>query len=213
VADRPGGLDWTVLDGPGDGHHPYLELLGLLAERPAAAAGVVLEPAGAERAGDWTYAYGPPDDGTSWPDPVPGVRITVPYRADGLPPGQLQLDFAYDEWLPEPPAHTRVPTTTGDGDGIVLLGAGPELSLAWKLRWLRQDAEREGAGQGKDLYDAILLAELVAARPGPELGRLLRRLVGTAEPEWLADVPVEAGDLPPGDWRGRLVRALRASLP
>jgi hypothetical protein len=40
-------------------------------------------------------------------------------------------------------------------DGAVVLGATPELSLAWKLMWLLTDVH----GQGKDLYDAVLLAE------------------------------------------------------
>lgn len=37
--------------------------------------------------------------------------------------------------------------------------ASRELSLAWKLLWLHTDATTEGLAQGKDLYDAVLLAE------------------------------------------------------
>jgi hypothetical protein len=39
--------------------------------------------------------------------------------------------------------------------GARLLAATPELSLAWKLKWLVGDLHP----QGKDLYDAVLLAE------------------------------------------------------
>jgi hypothetical protein len=41
------------------------------------------------------------------------------------------------------------------GDSVTVLAAGPALSLAWKILWLDTDFYP----QGKDLYDAALLAE------------------------------------------------------
>lgn len=46
--------------------------------------------------------------------------------------------------------------------GTVVQGATPELSLAWKLMWLVNDMH----AQGKDLYDAVLLAERHPLRYG-----------------------------------------------
>lgn len=44
---------------------------------------------------------------------------------------------------------------TVDAGPVTVRAASPALSLAWKLFWLETDAYP----QGKDLYDAILLAE------------------------------------------------------
>ncbi|NUP37508.1 MAG: nucleotidyl transferase AbiEii/AbiGii toxin family protein [Streptomyces sp.] len=101
----------------------------------------------------WTY------------DRVPGRRLVIPWRAteDGVPPGTVQLDFVFNEPLPAPAAPTSIPRYA-DPDGppqespeppIRLDAATPELSLAWKILWLITDMHPEG----KDLYDAVLLAE------------------------------------------------------
>jgi hypothetical protein len=168
VADRIGGLDWTVVDGPGgdpvDAGHPYQELLELLAERPVAVPGVVLEAAKAERTDEWTYAYQPTGD--FWSEGVPGVRVRLPYQADGLPGGSVQLDFSYDEWLPEPSVHTRIPRTGGGhGPEIVVRAVGPEVSLAWKRDWLERDRREGGEALAKDVCDVELLERLLASMP------------------------------------------------
>ncbi|MFI2199884.1 nucleotidyl transferase AbiEii/AbiGii toxin family protein [Streptomyces sp. NPDC020192] len=85
----------------------------------------------------WTY------------DRVPGRRMILPWSAPGLPGGHVQLDFVFNEKLPERPEPVELP------GGAVLSGATPGLSLAWKLMWLINDMH----AQGKDLYDAVLLAE------------------------------------------------------
>ncbi|MGI8336554.1 nucleotidyl transferase AbiEii/AbiGii toxin family protein [Actinomadura scrupuli] len=100
----------------------------------------------------WTY------------DRVPGRRLLLPWTADGLPSGTVQLDFVFNEHLPAPPEVTSVPRA-GGGAPIPVLAASAELSLAWKIMWLVSDMHP----QGKDLYDAVLLAE---STPLP--GRLLR---------------------------------------
>ncbi|MFD7625233.1 nucleotidyl transferase AbiEii/AbiGii toxin family protein [Streptomyces sp. NPDC059851] len=85
----------------------------------------------------WTY------------DRVPGRRMVLPWSAPGLPGGQVQLDFVFNERLPVGPEPTELAC------GAVVLAASPALSLAWKLLWIISD----GHPQGKDLYDAVLLAE------------------------------------------------------
>ncbi|MEV6006023.1 nucleotidyl transferase AbiEii/AbiGii toxin family protein [Streptomyces sp. NPDC051976] len=85
----------------------------------------------------WTY------------DRVPGRRMVLPWRSPGLPGGHVQLDFVFNERLPDAPHSAQLP------GGTVVQAATPELSLAWKLMWLVNDAY----AQGKDLYDAVLLAE------------------------------------------------------
>ncbi|AKJ13359.1 ankyrin [Streptomyces incarnatus] len=80
---------------------------------------------------------------------VPGRRMVLPWSAPGLPGGHVQLDFVFNERLPEAPEPVELP------GGAVLLAATPGLSLAWKLMWLLTDTY----AQGKDLYDAVLLAE------------------------------------------------------
>ncbi|MGC0210750.1 MULTISPECIES: nucleotidyl transferase AbiEii/AbiGii toxin family protein [Streptomyces] len=85
----------------------------------------------------WTY------------DRVPGRRMVLPWGAAGLPGGHVQLDFVFNERLPEEPEPVEL------AGGAVVQAATPQLSLAWKLMWLINDAH----AQGKDLYDAVLLAE------------------------------------------------------
>ncbi|MFE7636433.1 nucleotidyl transferase AbiEii/AbiGii toxin family protein [Kitasatospora sp. NPDC057518] len=85
----------------------------------------------------WTY------------DRVPGRRLVLPWTAPGVPGGSVQLDFVFTEHLPVPPQPYLLPGVTGP-----LLGATPELSLAWKILWLVSDIHP----QGKDLYDAVLLS-------------------------------------------------------
>jgi hypothetical protein len=80
---------------------------------------------------------------------VPGRRMMLPWEAPGTPGGWVQLDFVFGETLPDPPEPVTLPS------GGVLYAATPALSLAWKVMWLINDQHM----QGKDLYDAALLAE------------------------------------------------------
>jgi hypothetical protein len=98
--------------------------------------GPVIDAAGAESEYIWTY------------ERVPGRRMVLPWQAPGLPAGQVQLDFVFNEQLPVDPRPETV-------CGVPLLTATLELSLAWKVVWLIDDLYP----QGKDLYDAVLLAE------------------------------------------------------
>ena len=108
------------------------------AERLAEESGTDLSifAAGAVSEHIWTY------------ERVPGHRLVLPWTTPGLPGGQVQLDFVFQERLPTPPLPTEIA-------GVHLSAADRELSLAWKLMWLACDTYP----QAKDLYDAVLLAE------------------------------------------------------
>ncbi|WP_050514481.1 nucleotidyl transferase AbiEii/AbiGii toxin family protein [Streptomyces rimosus] len=110
----------------------------------------------------WTY------------DRVPGRRLVIPWTAhdDGIPPGTVQLDFVFNEHLPEPPAPAEVPGPDGMEPARVQ-AATPALSLAWKILWLVSDRFPEG----KDLYDAVLLAESTEL-PFPLLRAVFRGVEG-----------------------------------
>jgi hypothetical protein len=95
-----------------------------------------------------------------------GKRIVFPWKVDNLPL-EIQMDVVFGEELFIDPILTKIPTS--DGDNILVRSASPELSLAWKLLWLETDSYP----QGKDLYDATLLAEKVSL-PFDLLDRVLR---------------------------------------
>lgn len=93
----------------------------------------------------WTY------------DRVPGRRLVLPWtstRAE-IPGGTVQLDFVFDDIPPQAPRWTEIPRLGTTGPATTLLAATPDLALVWKLLWIVTDAYP----QGKDLYDATLLAE------------------------------------------------------
>ncbi|MFE6710668.1 nucleotidyl transferase AbiEii/AbiGii toxin family protein [Streptomyces sp. NPDC057695] len=115
-----------------------LDGIAAAAERLAAERGsdLAISAAGAVSEYIWTY------------ERVPGHRLVLPWTAPGLPGGQVQLDFVFNERLPTPPR-------TAEVAGVRLAAADRESSLAWKLMWLSCDMYP----QAKDLYDAVLLAE------------------------------------------------------
>ncbi|MFE5599619.1 nucleotidyl transferase AbiEii/AbiGii toxin family protein [Streptomyces coelicoflavus] len=144
-AREPGDLDFVVVPRSWRIDAGRTErMLTAIAEAAGARAGtggdgvdVGISARGAVVEDIWTY------------DRVPGLRMVLPWGSPGLPGGHVQLDFVFGERLPEPPEPVELP------GGAVLYAATPGLSLAWKLMWLINDMH----GQGKDLYDAVLLAE------------------------------------------------------
>ncbi|MFJ6701077.1 nucleotidyl transferase AbiEii/AbiGii toxin family protein [Streptomyces sp. NPDC091272] len=142
-AREPGDLDFVVVPSSWGMAEPRTS--GLLsgvaeaAELMAAsrADGLRIDARGTVYEDIWTY------------ERVPGRRMMLPWSAPGTPGGWLQLDFVFGESLPEPPVSVVLPS------GGLLQAASPALSLAWKVMWLVVD----GYAQGKDLYDAALLAE------------------------------------------------------
>lgn len=113
---------------------------------------------------------------------VPGCRVVLPWHADGVPPGQVQVDVVFGEHLPDAPEQVRF-VRTAPGPDIVAPCASRALSLAWKLVWLATDIWP----QGKDLYDAVLLAESTAL-PDDVLVPVLRSVEGLDADAWI-DVP------------------------
>jgi hypothetical protein len=143
AAREPGDLDfvvvphtWRMEDGCTD---RMLTSIAEAAQELADARGrqVGVSARGAVVEDIWTY------------DRVPGRRMVLPWGAPGLPGGHVQLDFVFNERLPQEPEPVELP------GGAIVQAATPGLSLAWKLMWLINDAH----AQGKDLYDAVLLAE------------------------------------------------------
>lgn len=82
-----------------------------------------------------------------------GRRIVFPWIAENLPSGALQMDVVFGEPLLADPIETAISLSGCSSASI--WSASPALSLAWKLLWLETDC----CPQGKDLYDATLLAE------------------------------------------------------
>ncbi|MYS11533.1 nucleotidyl transferase AbiEii/AbiGii toxin family protein, partial [Streptomyces sp. SID6041] len=95
-----------------------LDGIAAAAERLAAERGadLTISAAGAVSEYIWTY------------ERVPGHRLVLPWTAPGLPGGQVQLDFVFNERLPTPPR-------TAEVAGVRLAAADRESSLAWKLMW------------------------------------------------------------------------------
>ncbi|WP_405873105.1 MULTISPECIES: nucleotidyl transferase AbiEii/AbiGii toxin family protein [unclassified Streptomyces] len=144
AAREPGDLDfvvvphtWRIEDGRTD---RMLAGIAAAAQALADARGrdeVGISARGAVVEDIWTY------------ERVPGRRMVLPWGSPGLPGGHVQLDFVFNEELPEEPEPVEL------RGGAVVQAATPRLSLAWKMMWLLNDAY----AQGKDLYDAVLLAE------------------------------------------------------
>ncbi|MFI9505663.1 nucleotidyl transferase AbiEii/AbiGii toxin family protein [Nocardia sp. NPDC052566] len=90
---------------------------------------------------------------------TPGRRLLLSWECPARSTrGHVQLDFATDEELAEQPQCTEIPRFGTTGQASTLLTATRSLSLAWKLLWLASDTIAD-LPQGKDLYDAVLLAE------------------------------------------------------
>ena len=148
AAREPGDLDFVVI--PEEWELPDPRTEELFAEIASAAERL------AEQTSDirFTAAQAKSDDIWTY-DRVPGRRLMLPWRAEGTPGGWVQLDFVFGEVLPEPPERAAVTAGSGRQPSASLWAASKRLSLAWKLVWLITDMHP----QGKDLYDAVLLAE------------------------------------------------------
>lgn len=150
AAREPGDLDWVApaewrFEGP-----EAADLRRDLTKRFAGPARVVRE--GIEFVGAvlhtklWTY------------ERAPGYRLVIPWTALGVPDGEVQMDFVFEEPMPDAPVRVALATEPPGSRPVTVSCATPALSLAWKLIWLLSDSYP----QGKDLYDAALLAESTA---------------------------------------------------
>ncbi|MEV0128924.1 nucleotidyl transferase AbiEii/AbiGii toxin family protein [Dactylosporangium sp. NPDC050688] len=207
----PEGLRWMHAEefGPTDPQEqPHVQVLELLERHPRTPGGALLDVANARPDRDWDYAAirRVDDDGGDDAAEAPaGARVLVPWRAGDLT-GTVQLDFAFDEPLPEPPVLTAIPRGAG-GAPTVAWTASRALSLLWKLHWIAEDRAREGDARGKDVYDAVLLAELDVTLP-PRLRRLLPAL----DPAAVRAMTVDWSGHPvhdPDSWLDRLASAVQ----
>jgi hypothetical protein len=179
----PEGLRWDLEPDHSEFAYRYCyDLVEQVRRRPGAPSGVVLDPDGTRTDDTWTYSYGGGEPG--------GIRVIVPWSAPGLPGGQVQIDFAVDERLPEPPAWTVIPLAHDSTRQLLVRAATRELSLAWKLLWLHTDSAADDGARPKDLYDAVILAEDNRTQLSPGLLRRVMRQGATA-----AGAPVGKADI------------------
>lgn len=143
-----------------------------------------------------------------------GRRMVMTWKAEGFPQGETQMDVAFgEETYLEP-----TPVMLTDSPGT-LRAVSRELSLAWKLSWLISDQYP----QGKDLFDATLLAESTTL-PHALLEKVLSRCEGIPSPlkadfvmdlnvDWenfLIEYPaIEGTEI---EWKTRLTRALQPTF-
>lgn len=208
AARTAGDIDWVVM--PSSVTIDSDQGIGVI-EATKAALGTVDDPRvklyveAAEADNIWTY------------DRVPGRRLTVPWSNHHGENGVVQMDFVFGEKLWQDPVEVVIMSDDGPAN---LLGATPELSLAWKVLWLASDMYP----QGKDLYDAVLLAErhrvdrqlisraLSESGTGQArelaIGDLAEHLIAApiGWDDFVAEYPDVGGT--PGQWISRLTRAL-----
>ncbi|WP_433756368.1 nucleotidyl transferase AbiEii/AbiGii toxin family protein [Nocardia sp. CA-135398] len=219
----PEGLRWMQAEEewwPAEKDNPPSilgDLVDAIGNDPHAGRGVVLDADAVEADEQWGYSYG---------YDTPGVRIRVPWHAPGLKSRAIQLDFATEDILPDERVWTAIPR--GDsGPPTPVITASRELSLAWKLLWLHTDSTEQNCAAGKDLYDAVLLAECPQTRL---TRRLLRKVLGDKAhgfgPEAIRGWRVDWGefaayhwarhdmdiDFDVNTWLQRLAHALSASI-
>ncbi|WP_018350350.1 nucleotidyl transferase AbiEii/AbiGii toxin family protein [Longispora albida] len=206
AARNPGDLDFVVLPdalGPDDPQALALRAGLIAAIRAHPGAGVDGTDAVVEDI--WTY------------ERAEGRRIVLGFRVPGLPDGSVQVDLVFREPLPLAPAPLAIP-----GIAAPVLAATPELSLAWKLMWLATDQYP----QGKDLYDAVLLAGLTPVSLAlvrdlirPELGPRADGFGVESVLAWDVDWPNFQAEYPSisegtaRTMKRRLARALAANSP
>ncbi len=169
AAREPGDVDWVFRPEniPLNGSNAlpkelFNELIQMVAENPHIGS-VTIEIDKISLDDIWTY------------ERAEGRRIVFPWSAAGLPTGALQMDVVFGESLLADPIQTSISLT--GGSCASLWSASPALSLAWKLLWLETDSYP----QGKDLYDATLLAEKT------QLPFDLLRQVLLSNPDWRID--------------------------
>ena len=194
AAREPGDIDWVV------------QPESLRMDEPAAAellSGIIAAVKHSPRAGTvefdidaiartdiWTY------------ERAPGHRLAFPWAFQDLPPGVVQMDFVFGETLFTPAQSLAVGLC--ELPPVTLSAASDEESLAWKLLWLYSDSYP----QGKDLYDAMLLAERVPLR-----GEVLYQVIAKTEdcrPDWIPSLFPFRGHDRELDWSS-MPRGLTAS--
>ncbi|MFN7560399.1 MAG: nucleotidyl transferase AbiEii/AbiGii toxin family protein [Prosthecobacter sp.] len=145
AAREPGDIDWvvvpeTILMSQKAAHEIIDGIIRAVSANPKFKEAVI-ETTDITQTDIWTY------------DRAPGRRVAFPWRCAELPPAVIQMDFVFQQKLHTQPVPIEI--SLNGKDTTTLLSASREESLAWKLLWLSSDTHP----QGKDLYDAVLLAE------------------------------------------------------
>jgi len=175
-------------------------LISAISERPRAG-GAWIDVENTSIDDIWTY------------ERAPGHRILFPWRAGNGPPGVVRIDVVFGEELWEEPNRVLIPNASGESTPSWC--ASPAASLAWKLLWLETDMHP----QGKDLYDATLLAErtplaLALLKNVLQVGDYrIDRITADFPMRWNVDWPNFRLECPwvtgeATDWQERLTRAL-----
>jgi hypothetical protein len=208
----PEGLRWMAATELSDFEPNHDFILELIQADPWTPEGVVFHPTEADGTDDWDYDDG--DYASSGTVQGRRARVLIPWVSPDFETGRVQIDISYDEHVPVAPELTALPRADGR-DPVAVLTPGRELSLAWKLHWLAADQADQRVSAAKDLYDAVLLAEL----PGIRLSAGLHALAVTGGPVpltpaamlgWSVDGHLEGGPQP---WLERLAAALPALAP
>ncbi len=145
AAREPGDIDWVFRPenvGSNDSlsNELFADLIRIASENPAVGEAVIkIDKIAVDDI--WTY------------ERAAGKRIIFPWKIENLPPGYVQMDVVFNEPLWSEPVQTFIPNYRNSSKWI--WSVNKEVSLAWKLLWLETDMYP----QGKDLYDAALLAE------------------------------------------------------
>ncbi|MBB2944544.1 hypothetical protein FB565_004273 [Actinoplanes lutulentus] len=175
AAREPGDLDFVAIPASMTSDSPAARaLLDDIVAAVTARPGAGLRPAETAESAIWTY------------ERADGRRLVIPFGAPGIPDGSVQIDVVFGEDLPIPASPITV-------FGQRIFAATAELSLAWKLMWLVTD----GYPQGKDLYDAVLLAEYTTVDLGL-VRELLRPELGGEADAFTAETVLNLPDI---DWR------------
>lgn len=161
-AREPGDVDWVVqswyLGSYGNNERSFIDTIIADLMGAATLPDIRIDLESIDREEIWTY------------DTTPGHRVCFPWQCGDLPPSEIAMDFSFDESMYDSVVPGEIKFEMGTGTEVVM--ASLEESLAWKIRWLIADQYPTG----KDLYDAVLLAERTV--PSPDL---LHSILANAE--------------------------------
>jgi hypothetical protein len=215
-AREPGDIDWVIQPSELRMDHPEAKqmlnsIIRDVTESPHCC-DALIEHQDITRTDIWAY------------DRAPGHRIAFPWRCGDLPPAIVQMDFVFNQSLRLPAFTGEIRFEEGSSTGTRVGMASLEESLAWKLLWLINDTHP----QGKDLYDAVLLAEQSTLSPQVlksvlesegcwRAGKILSEFpfanLDCDNVDWenfLKECPWVQGDI--RYWHGRLLTALKPTV-
>ena len=147
-ARRPGDVDWLVRPQKLRGHHSnvveMMEAMIAVARKAPDINGTRVVASGIEIRNISIYGQ------------ETGKRVLFPWCSDTGMHDIVQMDFCFGTELNHGIRPILFPLATGGA--LPLLAVTRQELLLWKLYWLHQD-DLSRQSRGKDLYDAVLLAE------------------------------------------------------